>query len=105
MGRGDGPWVARFPSLVWLRVGDRRPSAAQVVGSDHEPSHCRCGMWLHARRMLYIDAEHELLKSSPATEALRIESEPPGADARTSHGQSCRTPCELTVQDERRARR
>jgi hypothetical protein len=29
---------------------------------------------------------------------LRVESEPPGADARTSQGQSCRTPCELTVQ-------
>jgi hypothetical protein len=38
------------------------------------------------------------LKSSPPVEALRIESDPPGADARTSQGQSCRTPCELTVQ-------
>jgi len=43
-----------------------------------------------------------ILKPSPSTststEALRIESEPPGADAKTSQGQSCRTPCELTVQ-------
>ena len=38
------------------------------------------------------------MKSSPSTEALRIESEPPGAEARTSAGQSCRTPCELAVQ-------
>ena len=38
------------------------------------------------------------LKSSPPTEALRIESEPAGAEAKTSLGQSCRTPCELTVQ-------
>jgi len=38
------------------------------------------------------------LKPSPSTETLRIESEPPGADARTSLGQSCRTPCEFTVQ-------
>ena len=37
-----------------------------------------------------------LLKPSPET--LRIESEPPGADAKTSLGQSCRTPCELAVQ-------
>ena len=37
------------------------------------------------------------LNSGPATEVLRVESEPPGADARTSQGQSCRTPCELTV--------
>jgi hypothetical protein len=38
------------------------------------------------------------LSSSPPTEALRIESEPPGAEAKTSLGQTCRTPCELAVQ-------
>jgi hypothetical protein len=40
----------------------------------------------------------DIFKSTPATEVLRVESEPPGADARSSQGQSCRTPCELTVQ-------
>ena len=39
----------------------------------------------------------DVFRSGPATEVLRIESEPPGADARTAEGQSCRTPCELTV--------
>jgi hypothetical protein len=39
----------------------------------------------------------DFFKSTPATDVLRIESEPPGADARTSQGQTCRTPCELTV--------
>ena len=39
----------------------------------------------------------DFFRSGPATEILRIESEPPGADARTAEGQSCRTPCELTV--------
>jgi hypothetical protein len=39
-----------------------------------------------------------LLKSAPQTEALHIESEPPGADAKISSGQNCRTPCEVTVQ-------
>jgi len=38
------------------------------------------------------------LKSAPQNETLRLESEPPGADAKTSIGQGCRTPCELTVQ-------
>jgi hypothetical protein len=42
----------------------------------------------------------DYFKSGPATEVLRIESEPPGADARTSQGQTCRTPCELTVPTE-----
>jgi hypothetical protein len=39
----------------------------------------------------------DFFKSGPSTEVLRIESEPPGADARTSQGQTCRTPCELSV--------
>jgi hypothetical protein len=39
----------------------------------------------------------DMFKSAPTTEVLRIESEPPGADARTSQGQTCRTPCELSV--------
>jgi len=38
------------------------------------------------------------LSSSPPTEAVRFESEPPGAEVKTSSGQTCRTPCELTVQ-------
>jgi hypothetical protein len=40
----------------------------------------------------------DFLKSTPQTEALAIESEPPGAEAKASTGQSCRTPCQLTVQ-------
>ena len=39
----------------------------------------------------------DFFKSTPPTDVLRVESEPPGADARTSQGQTCRTPCELTV--------
>jgi hypothetical protein len=39
----------------------------------------------------------DLFRSAPSTEQLRIESEPPGADATSSQGPSCRTPCELTV--------
>jgi hypothetical protein len=38
------------------------------------------------------------LSSSPPTEVLRFESEPPGAEVKTSSGQTCRTPCELAVQ-------
>jgi hypothetical protein len=37
------------------------------------------------------------LSSSPPSEALRFESEPKGAEVKIS-GQTCRTPCELTVQ-------
>ena len=40
----------------------------------------------------------DFLKSAPQSETLAIESEPPGAEAKTSLGQSCRTPCQLAVQ-------
>jgi hypothetical protein len=39
----------------------------------------------------------DFLKSSPPTAALRFESVPPGAEVKAS-GQTCRTPCELTLQ-------
>ena len=43
----------------------------------------------------------DFIPSAPAggggSAGLRLESEPPGADARTSAGQSCRTPCALTL--------
>jgi hypothetical protein len=54
-----------------------------------------CGILLAACSMSMPSMD--FFRSSPPTEVLRIESEPPGADARTAEGQSCRTPCELTV--------
>jgi hypothetical protein len=36
-------------------------------------------------------------KSAPAATTMQFESEPAGAEARTSIGQSCRTPCSLAV--------
>jgi hypothetical protein len=39
----------------------------------------------------------DFLKSSSATTALRFESVPPGAEVKVS-GQTCRTPCELTLE-------
>ena len=39
----------------------------------------------------------DFLKSSPTTAALRFKSVPPGAQVKVS-GQSCRTPCELTLE-------
>ena len=40
----------------------------------------------------------DFMKSAPQDETLAIESEPPAAEAKTSLGQSCRTPCQLRVQ-------
>jgi PEGA domain len=54
-----------------------------------------CGFTLAACSMSL--PSFDMFKSGAAMETLQIESEPPGADARTSQGQTCRTPCELTV--------
>jgi hypothetical protein len=38
--------------------------------------------------------------TAPQPQALRFESNPPGADVRTAQGLTCVTPCELTVPSE-----
>src|SRR5665213_568330 len=43
--------------------------------------------WMH------LDA----FKSAPIADTVRFESEPPGAEAKTSNGQTCRTPCALAL--------
>ena len=40
----------------------------------------------------------DYFKSTPPTAQLQLESVPAGADARTSIGQGCKTPCSVTVQ-------
>ncbi len=37
------------------------------------------------------------LTPGPVVDTVRFESEPPGAEAKTSNGQSCRTPCALAL--------
>jgi hypothetical protein len=66
-----------------------RSTACRVVAA------VGCGFALAACSMSM--PSFDFSKSDPTTEVLRIESKPPGADARTSQGQTCRTPCELTV--------
>lgn len=39
----------------------------------------------------------DALKPAPMADTVQFESEPPGADAKTSTGQTCRTPCSLTL--------
>ena len=42
----------------------------------------------------------DMFKSTPPTATAQLESQPPGAEARTSTGQTCKTPCSLAVQSE-----
>jgi PEGA domain-containing protein len=39
----------------------------------------------------------DALKPQPITDTVRFESEPPGADAKVSNGQTCKTPCSLSL--------
>ena len=39
----------------------------------------------------------DAFKPKPVLDTVRFESEPPGAEARSSSGQSCRTPCALAL--------
>ena len=39
----------------------------------------------------------DALKPGPVMDTVRFESEPPGAEAKTSNGQTCRTPCALAL--------
>jgi hypothetical protein len=39
----------------------------------------------------------DALKPAPIMDTVRFESTPPGADAKTSNGQTCRTPCALAL--------
>jgi hypothetical protein len=59
-----------------------------------------CGFALAACSASLSLPSMDFLKSSPPTEKVRIESEPPGAEAKSTQGQACRTPCEMTVQTE-----
>lgn len=42
----------------------------------------------------------DALKPAPAVDTVRFESEPPGAEAKVSNGQTCRTPCALALPTE-----
>jgi hypothetical protein len=39
----------------------------------------------------------DALKPAPSVDTVRFESEPPGAEAKVSNGQTCRTPCALAL--------
>jgi hypothetical protein len=56
-----------------------------------------CGLSLAACSSLPSWMQFDLPKPAPATTTMQFESEPAGADAQTSLGQSCRTPCALDV--------
>jgi hypothetical protein len=55
-----------------------------------------CGLTL-AGCASYLPSISGFFQSSPKTEQLRIDSDPAGAEAKSSEGTTCQTPCELSV--------
>ena len=55
-----------------------------------------CGLSLGACSGMSFPS-FELPKSAPAATTVQFESEPAGAEAKTSTGQTCRTPCSIAV--------
>ena|SRR6185312_7825121 len=56
-----------------------------------------CGLSLAACSSMPSWMQLDTAKPAPAATTMQLESEPAGADARTSFGQSCRTPCSVAV--------
>src|SRR5581483_8087826 len=56
-----------------------------------------CGLSLAACSSLPSWMQFDLPKSAPPATTMQFESEPAGAEAKTSLGQTCRTPCSLSV--------
>src|SRR5262249_21585028 len=82
---------------IAVALGRGGPYAAQgVVIMSRVIAVIACGFTLAACSTTMPSLD--FMKSAPQSEMLAIESEPPGAEAKTSLGQSCRTPCQLAVQ-------
>jgi hypothetical protein len=66
-GRPCGP-----VTLASLVLCGRWPYAAQVVGSNREPSDCPRGMWHHRRRVFCIDADSEFSQLIAAYRGIAV---------------------------------
>ena len=100
----------RPPLICAMRLHRARPPrmvrAGQAAGRPGKQLHDTCCTRMrHCRRALCSPVAHGLRAgigsraclTGGANVSLTIESDPPGADAKTSLGASCRTPCMIPV--------
>jgi hypothetical protein len=90
---GPGVW---FRTVAFLGCGGAMPPKWGGVIMSRVIAVMACGFTVAACSASIPSLN--FLNSSPPTAAVRFESEPAGAEVKTSSGQSCRTPCDLTVQ-------
>jgi hypothetical protein len=82
---GRGFWCARPVAAGWEMTMNRVVAIAL------------CGLSLGACSGMPSMPSFSLPTAAPAATTVQFESEPAGAEAKTSTGQTCRTPCSLTV--------
>ncbi|MBM3531081.1 MAG: hypothetical protein FJX62_23635, partial [Alphaproteobacteria bacterium] len=56
-----------------------------------------CGLGLSACSGMPSFMQFELPKPAPVATTVQFESEPAGAEVRTTAGQTCRTPCSMAI--------
>jgi hypothetical protein len=86
----------RLRRVLGVVLGGEAAVAAEMGMMSRVIAVAACGLMLAACSAAMPSLD--FLKSAPQSETLAIDSEPPGAEAKTSLGQSCRTPCQLAVQ-------
>src|SRR5262249_53349157 len=84
--------------FLWPCSGERRPSHSGGGIMSRIIAITASGFMLAACSVTMPSLSLDFMKSAPQDETLAIDSEPPAAEAKTSLGQSCRTPCQLRVQ-------
>ena len=85
-------------ALAVTVLGRGGPHAAGVWIMSRVVAVTACGFMLAACSATMPSLSLDFMKPAPQAETLALESEPPGAEAKTSLGESCRTPCKLSVQ-------
>jgi PEGA domain len=97
--QGEGPKLRGIPPRLYGRVlgrGGPMPPRCGIMSRVIAVTACCFMLTACSAKMPSLSLD--FMKSAPQAETLAIESEPPGAEAKTSSGQSCRTPCQLVVQ-------
>ena len=85
------------PPLRVLRNAAEGPPEWTVSTMKRIVAIAACGLSLAACSSMPSWMSFDLPKGATAATTMQFESEPAGAEARTSLGQTCRTPCSLAV--------
>ncbi len=91
--------MVRHVTLSAAGIGDAalRRAMGRTTTMNRVVALLACGLGLSACTGAPSWMTFELPKPSLGTTTVQLESKPPGAEARASTGQACRTPCSISV--------